>query len=210
LHVVDIASKNWTEAVLNHLLTGGIAAIPTDTLYGLAASAGNPVGVQRLFEVKDRSLSNPIPLLFPSFDSIIARGFEKTPLFANLARAFWPGPLTMVLRRPPGVMENFAPGSNSLALRAPNHPVVLRLLEAADAPIAVTSANRSGEAPCRSAGEVEETFSGVEDLLVVRGGRSPAGGPSTVIDVTCGKPALLRAGLLPFAEIEEVFSDGNR
>jgi len=209
LRSVTVDVEDWTKTVLNHLLTGGIAAIPTDTLYGLAASLDTPTGILRLFKIKNRPLSKPIPLLFASFEMAIDWGFEKTSGLERLAGTFWPGPLTIVLQRPECTPEWFAPGNSKIAVRVPAHPVARRLLEKLKVPLAVTSANRSGEAPCRNVGEIEKAFGGEGTLFIVRGGYPPAGEPSTVIEVTGVKPVLLRKGVLPFEKITEVFSDGS-
>jgi len=140
-----------------------------------------------------------------SAEAALGFGFEFSPMARQLAARFWPGPLTLVLPRPPALPHWFAPGASTAALRVPSHGATRTLLERWGNPLAVTSANRSGYREAVSAREVEEIFAGAADLLVVDGGSAPGGSASTIVDATGPAPVILRTGPVSKASIEEVW-----
>ncbi len=195
---------HWLDTALRHLTGGGVVALPTDTVYGLAASLEGPEGTAEILRLKGRPAGKALPILVPSLSRAEGHGFPFSPEARRLALRYWPGPLTLVLRRPPSLPAWFAPGFSTVAVRVPAHPVPLALLEAAGW-LAVTSANRSGCPEALTASEVAREFAGEEALLLVDGGPSPGGRASTVVDAAGEAPRVLRGGPLSEADVEAVW-----
>jgi L-threonylcarbamoyladenylate synthase len=176
------------------LREGGLVAFPTDTVYGLGAGVLNQNAVARLYVVKDRAEEKAIPVLAASVEDV---GLVAKPLPAmakRLAERFWPGPLTLVVWRLPDLSPQVSP-YETVAVRVPDHDIALALLKAAG-PLAVTSANRADGPSSLSAGEVMSALGGTFDLLL-DGGSSPGGLPSTIVDCTQDAPRILRSGPIP-------------
>lgn len=186
------------------LRAGGLVAFPTETVYGLGARADRAEAVRGIFEAKGRPAQNP--LIVHVADVAHARALvEEWPATAELlAAAFWPGPLTLVLRRRAGaVVDEVTAGGLTVAVRMPSHPVAHALLVAAGVPIAAPSANRSATLSPVTADHVLKSLEGRIDL-VLDGGRTPQGIESTIVDVTRSPAVLLRHGALSLAAIEAI------
>jgi L-threonylcarbamoyladenylate synthase len=188
------ASPKKIAEVKGLLAGGGIAAIPTETSYGLAADPRSPEGVRRVFEAKGREERKPLPVAFATREQL--EGLGTVASEDVLARYFdiWPAPLTVILP-----LENPIAAScdcRDLAVRIPAYPELVLLLEAIGA-VTATSANRSGEEPANDPDEVVRIFEGTVDLLV-DGGPTPGGRPSTLLDATRDPPAVLRPGAFPW------------
>jgi L-threonylcarbamoyladenylate synthase len=182
------------------LRDGLVVGIPTDTVYGLAADARLPGASARVFAAKGRPETVALPVLVADLEqaSLLAGGLPREA--EVLAARFWPGPLTMVLRRGPAAAGLELGGDpTTLGIRCPAHPLAVELLRRAG-PLAVTSANRHGEPPLVSAASLRAAF-GEALAAVVDGGRCD-GEPSTVLRLTGGKPELLRSGALAMADVE--------
>lgn len=177
------------------LAGGGLVVIPTETVYGIAASALDPVAVARLRAAKSRPDTKPLPVMVGGAADIEVFAAEVPPLALELARRFWPGPLTLVLKAASGVGEFVEAGSGKVGLRAPDHRVAQGVLAAAGTPLVLTSANLSGEAPARTAREALEALGGRVDLYL-DAGPCVLGEPSTVLDLTTEPPLILRAGAI--------------
>ena len=184
------------------LRAGGLVAFPTETVYGLGANALDPEAVKKIFEAKGRPSDNPLILH-------LSRPEQAEPLAylddraRNLMAAFWPGPLTLVLRACDVVPRETRGGLDTAALRMPDHPVALALIEAAGLPLAAPSANLSGRPSPTDAGSVWEDMAGRIDMILDGdGGVAAVGIESTVIDVSEERPLLLRPGALPREVIE--------
>ena len=173
------------------LKSGGLIAVPTDTVYGLVADVWNGTAVSRLYEVKRRSQRKSIPVLVSGEAAIEEVAVEPSQGARALAREFWPGPLTMVLNRKSELPVQVS-ATSTVGVRAPNHEFVMALLRMYG-PLAATSANPSGQASARTAAQVTESLHGKIDLIV-DGGETAGGVPSTVVDLTTSPPALLRQG----------------
>ena len=199
------ANPDWLEVAAARLRSGGVVAVPTETVYGLAASAFSPAGLARLFDLKRREGQKPLPLQVDSLKTAFGAGFRFAPAAARLAMSFWPGPLTLVLPRPAALPAWYAPERASVALRIPDHPVTLALLKEVGVALAVSSANLSGEPPLTTASAVADLFADADDLLVVDGGRAEGGVASTVVEVSGAEPVLVREGPIPFARIVAVW-----
>lgn len=196
---------DWLPSAAQTIRAGGVVAVPTETVYGLAAGLHDPSGQEKIFLMKGRRREKALPVQTDSLEHARAWGFIFSSCALRVAAAFWPGPLTLVLPRPLSCPAWFAPGSQTLALRIPDHPVTLALLEAVGEPLAITSANASGRAECLTAEEAGDVFRSFPDLLIVDGGPASGGRASTVVDVTGPEPALLRRGPIAFREILQVW-----
>ena len=186
------------------LARGGLVILPTETVYGLAAHAGDPAAVARVFEAKGRPRFNPLIAHVADLEAAMCVA-ELPPLSVRLAQAFWPGPLTLVVpaRRDGGVCDLARGGLDSVAVRVPAHPVALALLQAFGRPVAAPSANRSGRpSPTRLGDALEETGAAVAAAL--DGGDCHVGLESTVVSLLGERPAILRAGGLTRAELAAV------
>ncbi|MDP3984528.1 MAG: L-threonylcarbamoyladenylate synthase [Acidimicrobiia bacterium] len=180
------------------LKAGQVVGIPTDTVYGVAASPLQPEAVARLFVLKGRRLTKPIGILVANADE--ARSMVRLPLYAlEWTGRFWPGPLTLVATPtsplPPGVGDA---KHNTVGVRVPDHPVTLALLEAFG-PLAVTSANPAAQTETLDETEAEASLGSLVPLYVP--GRCPGAVASTVVDVTRAKPRVLRQGPLKLEEV---------
>lgn len=185
------------------LAAGGLVAFPTETVYGLGADGTNGEAIARLYEAKGRPSFNPLIAHLPSLEAARRIAvFNETAL--KLARAFWPGPLTLVLPKAPGcpVAGLATAGLDTVAVRVPAHPVALAILQALGAPIVAPSANRSGHVSPTTAAHVRHDLDGRIDLIV-DGGPVSVGLESTIVGCV-GAPVLLRPGGTPRAEIEAV------
>jgi L-threonylcarbamoyladenylate synthase len=181
------------------LRAGGIVAIPTDTVYGISAALSTPGGVERLFEVKHRPPDKAVMVLADDLDQTAQ--LVDVPPAARVLASLWPGGLTLVLPLRPGASlpRALTAGTSTLGVRVPDHPVP-RLLARAIGPLPTTSANASGSADARSAADVVASLAGGLDL-VVDGGPSAGGVPSTVVDCTAPAVRILRSGAIAASRI---------
>ncbi|WP_448254258.1 L-threonylcarbamoyladenylate synthase [Ottowia oryzae] len=193
-------------AAVDALAAGRLVGLPTETVYGLAADAGKDSAVRAIFAAKGRPADHPLIVHVASADGVAAFAAEVPPFAQRLIDAFWPGPLTLILPRRPGVADAAAGGHATIGLRCPSHPVAHALLSAAAARgiagLAAPSANRFGRISPTTAAHVAAEFGA--ELLVLDGGACAVGIESTIIDCTRGAPVLLRPGQLPRARIEQV------
>lgn len=181
---------------------GGVIAYPTDTFYGLGADPGNPLAVRRLFEIKGRHVGEPILLLIRDAGEVRDWASEIYPAAETLMNAYWPGPLTLVFKAKPGVMAELTGGTGTIGLRVPGNPLTLQLLEFHGKALTGTSANRSGRpSPC-TAQDAAEAIGEMVDLIL-DGGKTRGGKPSTVVDVSADGPRVIREGAIPSREILE-------
>jgi L-threonylcarbamoyladenylate synthase len=180
---------------------GGVVALPTDTLYGLAADPFSAPAVARVFAAKGRAENRALPLIAADAEQIAARIGPLTPAGERLAAKFWPGPLTLLVAAPPALAPGVTAGTGRVGVRVPADAIARAVCRAADRPVTATSANRSGEPPTADPGEVERTLGDELDLLI-DAGPTPGGAPSTIVDVTGPVPQLVRAGAVPWSEIQ--------
>jgi L-threonylcarbamoyladenylate synthase len=185
------------------LRAGRLVAFPTETVYGLGANALDASAVTRIYEAKGRPSYNPIIVHVPDIDSVAEVVREWSERANALAKAFWPGPMTLVLPRRPVVPDIVTAGLDSVGVRIPAHPVAHALLEAAKIPIAAPSANRSMELSPTTGRHVEKSLGDTVDLIL-DAGPTKVGIESTVIDVTTDVPTILRPGTISTPEIERI------
>lgn len=177
------------------LKQGGLVAFPTETFYGLGADALDPEAVARVFTAKGRPESKPLLVLVDSREMAESLAADLSDLARRLMAAYWPGPLTLVVRAAPELPSELTAGTGTVGMRIPAHPVALGLVRAARVPVTAPSANLSGAEPPTTAEEVHRVFEGKIDLIL-DGGPTPGGRPSTVLDVSISPPRLLRAGAI--------------
>ena len=185
------------------LRDGGLVGIPTETVYGLGANALDGTAVKRIFEAKGRPQDNPLIIHVTGAQWLPRYCADVPPLAYVLARKFWPGPLTMILKRRPIIPDETTAGLDTVAVRCPNHPVTLAIIREAGIPIAAPSANLSGRPSCTTAQDVLEDMDG-RISGVVDGGPCAVGVESTILDLTCDPPRLLRPGGLPLEDLERL------
>lgn len=181
------------------LRQGGVVAFPTDTFYGLAADPRVPAAVARLFAVKGRPQGQAVPLIAADLAQAQAAA-DLNDVARRLASAFWPGPLSLVLPARAVICAEACAADGTVAVRVPACDAARGLAQAFGSCITATSANHSGEAPATSAREVAATFSQLVEL-VIDGGDTPGGAPSTLVDVRSDEPRLVRAGVIPWERV---------
>ncbi len=187
-------------AALEALNRDALIVLPTDTVYGVGCLAARHEAVARLYTVKGRPEDRPIPILIGRVQDAEKVAGRLPDMATKLADVFWPGPLTLVVPRRPGPPDPFT-GETTVGVRLPDHEFTQKLL-AATGPMAVTSANLSGQPPALSA-QAAQTALGEKVGLILDGGISPGGQPSTVVDCTATAPQILRAGPISQRDIEQ-------
>ena len=200
------AAGALVEEVRALLLAGGVVALPTETFYALAVHPLNQEALKRLFALKERALEQPVLVLVSAPEMLpqVAAAFPEAGV--RLMAGFWPGPLTLILPARPGLPELLTGGSLTIGVRQPRQAVTCRLLASLGFPVTGTSANRSGRPPLAAAAAVAREF-GEGLALILDAGPCPGGLPSTIVDVTCLPPRLVRPGAVPLAQLTEVLAD---
>jgi L-threonylcarbamoyladenylate synthase len=183
------------------LKSGGLVAFPTETVYGLGADARDAAAVGRIFAAKGRPADHPVIVHLADAAQLADWSCDVTPLAKKLAARFWPGPLTLILRRAAGVGDFVTGGQDTVGLRVPSHPVAAALLRAFGGGLAAPSANRFGRVSTTTAAHVAQELGERVDY-VLDGGASEIGIESTIIDATGEHPVLLRPGHLSVEDIE--------
>jgi L-threonylcarbamoyladenylate synthase len=189
---------------------GGLVAFPTETVYGLGADASSEAAIARLYAVKRRPADHPVIIHFASPEQAFAWARDIPRSARELGRRFWPGPLTLILKRSAVAKDFVTGGQDTVGLRVPSHPVAQELLNAFSAAIAAPSANRFGRVSPTTAAHVREDL-GKDVDLVLEGGPSDVGIESTIVDLSSGAAVLLRPGAISRQQIEEfvVVTDGK-
>ncbi len=182
------------------LAAGGVVALPTETVYGLAADAANDAAVRRIYAVKGRPADHPVILHLPPDADIADYAAGDVPGLRTLAQRFWPGPLTIVVRKTPAVSDVVTAGQPTVGLRSVDHPLFAAVLARLGRAVAAPSANRFGRVSPTTAQHVRDDLGGDVDL-VVDGGPARVGVESTIVDLTGPVPAILRAGAIGAGEL---------
>lgn len=193
----------------DQIRAGEVLGMPTDTFYGLAADPFNLRAVDRVYEIKSRSRHKPLSLLIESVEQAEELARPLPEEFAALARKFWPGPLTIIVKASSRLPLKVTANTGNVALRIPNSRISLAVVQAAQIPITATSANLSGEAECTTALAVRDQLQD-RISIIVDGGTSPREVASTIIDLTDEEARwrILREGAIPSQEISEFFAQG--
>lgn len=184
------------------ICAGGLVAVPTETVYGLAGNGMDEKAVEKIYEVKGRPAIKPLSLMVASPEEIGRYAVDVPEAAKALAEKFWPGPLTIVLKANPDIPEIVRAGGDTIGLRCPDHALTLQALREAGVPFAAPSANLSGAPSPKTAGDVLKVFDGVIDA-VIDGGACTLGRESTILDMSKKPYRVLRQGALP----EESISD---
>ena len=190
------------------LKSGGIIAIPTDTVYGLAADPFNPDAVQRLYTVKGRPDGKPIPLVLSSVADVHRVSQNLPEFYFHLTDRFWPGGLTIVIEAK-DLIPVLTAGGNTVGVRIPDNLLLLQILRTFGGPAAITSANLSGEPPATSPEEIGEELASRIDMIV-DGGKTPGPIPSTVYDISVSPPVIRRHGVISEETLTKEFACYNR
>lgn len=211
------SSSLQSSAVINEavqtLRDGGLVAFPTETVYGLGADAKNPDAVKRIFTAKGRPSNHPLIVHLAAPDKFDQSQIDWVPVLSpwvrdlsedalKLINAFWPGPLTLVFKKDKSVLNELTGGQDTVAIRAPAHPIAQELLRKFKGGVVAPSANRFGKVSPTSAADVRSEFEGMLELMILDGGDCEVGIESTIIDLSSGEhPVLLRPGLITPGEI---------
>ena len=190
------------DSALEYLRLDGVVAFATDTLYGLGADVFSQPALERVFSIKGRPEGQPLPVLVSGWDQVEMVAAGVPPKAERLARRFWPGGLTLILRSLPEVPMLLTGGGGTVAVRMPNHRVPLALAAGLGSPITGTSANLSGHADIENLKSLESKLGDRVDFLV-KAGPAPQGVASTIVDITSCEPRLLREGAVPFLRVLE-------
>ena len=185
------------------LKNGGVVAFPTETVYGLGASAWNPEAIRKIFEIKGRPTDNPLIVHVSSIDMVSDFAINISTDAQKLMHAFWPGPLTLIFPKKSGVLDIITAGLDTVAIRMPNHPVALSLI-AETGPLVAPSANTSGKPSPTKAVHVTDDFG--SDFPVIDGGTCYVGIESTVLDISREPFEIFRPGKIHKTAIEEVIN----
>jgi L-threonylcarbamoyladenylate synthase len=184
------------------LRSGGLVAFPTETVYGLGADASSASAMAKLYAVKRRPADHPVIVHFASADAAFGWAREVPESARKLAKAFWPGPLTLVLKRSQKAQDFVTGGQDTVGLRLPSHPVARELLQLFGRGVAAPSANRFGRVSPTTAEHVRDDLGGDVDL-VLEGGPTEVGIESTIVDLSGAAPVLLRPGRISRQELEQ-------
>ena len=199
-------SQQDIQTAADLLRIGGLVGIPTETVYGLGANGLDPAAVGRIFQAKGRPQDNPLILHIPGADWL-ERYCRDIPAAAyELARRFWPGPLTMVLRRRDNVPDQVTAGLDTVGMRGPAHPLCRAVIQAADVPVAAPSGNTSGRPSPTTAAHLLEDMDGRIDAIL-DGGPCSVGVESTIVDLTCTPPRLLRPGGITLEQLRAALGE---
>lgn len=193
----------------DQIRSGQVLGMPTDTFYGLAVDPFNLRAVDRVYEIKSRSRHKPLSLLIEDVDQAAHLANTLPDEFYALAKKFWPGPLTIIVKAASRLPLKVTANTGNVALRVPNANIPLEVIKAAGIPITATSANLSGESECTSAEAVREQL-GVRIPIIVDGGTSPREIASTIVDLTDEEARwkILREGAIAAQVISEFFAEG--
>ncbi|MGB4117956.1 MAG: L-threonylcarbamoyladenylate synthase [Polaromonas sp.] len=193
------ASGATVQTAAAHIRAGELVAFPTETVYGLGADASNDAAVAKIFAAKGRPADHPLIVHIASQAQVLDYASNVPPFADRLIKAFWPGPLTIILPRKPGVATAAAGGQDSIGLRCPAHPLALEFLTACGTGVAGPSANKFGRVSPTTAQHVRQEFG--DALMVLDGGPCKVGIESSIVDCTRSQPVLLRPGVLTRAEL---------
>ncbi|MBK6676327.1 MAG: threonylcarbamoyl-AMP synthase [Rhodocyclaceae bacterium] len=191
------------ERAVQLLRAGELVAFPTETVYGLGADASNVSAVAKIFAVKGRPQDHPLIVHVPGVEHLDRWACEVPEKARALAKAFWPGPLTLILKRRPEVIDAITGGQDTVGIRVPNHPLALELLKAFDGGVAAPSANRFGHVSPTTAQHVHDEL-GDAVAMILDGGPCQVGIESTIVDLTGERTTILRPGMVSAFELGKV------
>ncbi len=188
-------------AISGAFQNGDVLAFPTDTVYGVGVLYGNKEALERLKAMKHRDKDKPIPMMCRDLDQVQDLIIPLSPMVKSMARAFWPGPLTLIVALKPEVDRFYTNGKDTIALRIPNEPILLSILEQLPAPLMVSSANLSGQPAALTQ---EQAIEMLPDLDGILEGECKEGQASTIVDCTQETPHILRKGPISLEQIQAI------
>lgn len=197
-----IERRAGLEAAAHAAASGNLVVLPTDTVYGIGADAFNAAAVRALLAAKGRGPDMPVPVLVGSWTTIEGLVMAVPPVARTLVEAFWPGGLSLVIEHAPSLKWDLGDAQGTVMVRMPLHPVAIDLLRLVG-PMAVSSANRSGNPPATAADQARDQL-GEQVAVYLDGGPSPIGVASTIVDITGDIPRVLRVGAVPLDRIRDV------
>lgn len=184
------------------LKSGGIVAFPTDTVYGLGAVCTDDSAVRKLFDAKGRDEGKPLSILVSDISEVGLLALEVPEKAKRLMEKYWPGALTVILKKRPEISERISAGKETIGIRMPDLPAAVQLIRKAGHPLAAPSANTSGKRSSVTAEDVKEDLLGKVEMIL-DGGACPVGVSSTVVDLTGDEPVILREGIITKTMIDE-------
>jgi L-threonylcarbamoyladenylate synthase len=194
--ILPSSAPSAIEWAAERLVAGGVIALPTDTVYGVAASLTHEPALQRVFAIKNRPQDRTLPVLISSTDALVRLVTRVSDDVLLLLDRYWPGPLTVVMPAREGMPSLVTGPGDTVGVRLPNHPLAIEVIDKAGGAIACTSANRFGQSPARTAADVAASI-GPDLDLILDGGLAPGGVPSTVIAFENDAIRFLREGAIP-------------
>jgi len=203
--ILDQAAPRAIEWTAERIADGGVVAIPTDTVYGIAASLAHPASIERIYEIKGRQESQPLPVLVSSIDAL-SHLVQLEDAVVPLLNAFWPGPLTVVLPAATRLPDRVRGPGDKIGVRLPNHYIAIEVIEKAGGAVACTSANRSGEPPALNASDVAESM-GAELDLILDGGVAQGGVASTVVAIDGLTLRFIREGAISMTDVIRIWDE---
>ena len=209
MSLVKLTKQNNVKIIktaVNTLNMGGIIAYPTETFYALGAKYDDEAALMRLYKIKERPIEKALPLIIHTQTLLSLLTSSKTNTAKILMKKFWPGPLTLVFSGKDSLSNYITAGTASVAVRIPGKSFALLFSRAMNVPITATSANPSGMPPAQDANTVLRYF-GKKIDLIIDGGKTPGGLPSTIVDVTGEKIIILREGIIPKEKVISALKD---
>ena len=192
------------EKAAQFIKQGKIVVFPTETVYGIGTNGLDEKAVKKLYEIKQRPINKPISLLVSNMEMIHSVAKDITQVEYNIMEKFFPGPLTIILKKKDIVPDIVTAGQDTVGIRMPSGEIARKLVELANVPIAAPSANMSGEPSGTNLQEIMKCFEGKVDFAI-DGGNSELGIGSTIVQVIDGKPQILRQGCITLEQINEIF-----
>jgi L-threonylcarbamoyladenylate synthase len=204
--ILKIGAENSKEKILTRaveiLTGGGIIAYPTETFYGLGVDATNEKAIKKIFAAKGRDFKNPVSLIIGHADDIYPLVQDVPQTAKKLMAAFWPGALTIVFQASDKISPLLTAGSDKIGLRVSSHPLALKIVQKLKKTLTATSANLSGAPECTLASQVARQIGDKIDAIIDFGA-TPGNAGSTIIDITCDPPVVLREGVISTKTIEK-------
>ncbi|MGA2367752.1 MAG: L-threonylcarbamoyladenylate synthase [Dehalococcoidia bacterium] len=205
---LSLALLDQVNQAVGVLRGGGIVAYPTDTVYGLGADVYNDEAVARVYRIKERPLSQPLPVLIADISQAGMLTGDQSKQAQLLMKRYWPGGLTIIFHKSPDFNSLVLAGSNKIGIRIPNHDIARAMIAKLGRPIVGTSANLHERPAAMTAAEVRDQLGSRVDFIL-DGGTCPGGGESTVIDLTVEPPAIVRQGIIAEEEILALIKTGG-
>lgn len=205
MKILQVSHNNFKQSQIDEtikmLQKGGVIAFPTDTLYGVGADLDNEEAIKSLYDIKQRPLEMPLILLGSNKEQLMSYVLDWTEIAEKLSELFWPGGLTMILKKSFKVPEYVVSGMDSVGIRVPAHPVVIKILEEYGKPLATSSANMSGNPSPNTARMVSEELFETDLSLLLDAGKTPSEEQSTIIDLSGDEPIIIREGAVSAEKI---------